>query len=86
MAETIWKFPVDVNPVEMPLGARIVHFGVQNHVPMVWAIVDPEVSLTRPHRFVAVGTGHPIPTAATYVGTWHDGPFVWHIFEELTDG
>lgn len=85
---TIWKFPIDLSQgprvaIDMPMDAKILTLQVQNGVPCLWALVDPSAPIeTKP--FVVVGTGHEKPIHATaYVGTWQDGPFVWHLFAEL---
>lgn len=83
---SVWKFPLGVRlddkaaEVTMPAGAAIVHFALQGGEPTVWAQVDsdeaPEV-----RRFRIFGTGHPLPRGSRHVGTYGDGPFVWHVFE-----
>lgn len=92
----IFKFPLPIAPddetgeVTMPAGAQVVHFeaypygsqGSAQPKPTVWALVDddeePEV-----RRFRIYGTGHPLPRHSRHVGTYGDGPFVWHVFELL---
>jgi hypothetical protein len=70
--------------VNMPAGAEILRLAVQRGVPTIWARVDPDADrVTR--TFQIFGTGNPIPPAAKYVGTFDVGPFVWHVFELLTD-
>lgn len=94
---TIWKFPLEFTrfgayegTVEMPRGARIVHFafeyrgpmdsGPRQGIPTVWAEVDDqEVHETR--SFQIFGTGHPLPDGAAHVGTFDAEPFVCHVFD-----
>ena len=81
----VWKYelPLEGQPeVTMPIGAEVLHIGVQGNVPYLWARVDPRDPVgTR--RFLLVGTGHPVPDSATHLGTFmlDDGRFVGHVFE-----
>lgn len=79
----IWKFPIEMgaNKIEMPNGAVVLTVQLQNDIPCLWAIVNPEeASNTR--VFHIHGTGHPLEVAPRdYVGTFQQGPFVWHVFE-----
>lgn len=82
---TIWKFPfriVDVVELEMPEASHILHVDCQHGVPCIWAVVDPErAPVVR--RFRLFGTGHPITgTLGKHIGTFQQGGFVWHMFEE----
>lgn len=70
--------------VNMPAGAEILHFGLQREVPTIWARVKADAErVTR--TFQIFGTGQTIPPCAEYIGTFHAGPFVWHVFEMLSD-
>jgi hypothetical protein len=87
MVKAVWKFPVTVDDfveIEMPEGAKLLHFGLQDEVPMLWALVDPDAPMA-PRRFRFAGTGHIIDGSLSldYVGTIiaHMGRFVWHLFE-----
>lgn len=64
--------------IEMPIGARIVHLGMQDGAIMAWAEVTPDQHLTL-RRFVTFGTGREFK--GTYVGTVLDGTRVWHVIE-----
>ncbi len=89
---SIWKWNLQFRAdsptytCDIPEGAQIVHFGMQpdltwgGAVPTVWALVDSD-SPPEPRRFQILGTGHPLPRGARHVGTYGDGPFVWHVFE-----
>jgi hypothetical protein len=94
---TIWKYElelVDVQIIEMPAGAHLLHvarqesaardFGIvlSQHTPTLWAMVDDEAPKVR--RLIGiVGTGNPAPiwASAVYVGTAQCPPFVWHVFD-----
>lgn len=80
----IWKYPVKGThfALAMPEGARVLSVQIQHGEPVLWALVDPE-GIRRERRFAIVGTGHDFDaTALNYVGTFQEGPFVWHLFEE----
>ncbi len=85
-AVTIWKFQFDIGDaveIEMPGDdAHILHVECQMGFPCVWAMVDPEKALVT-RRFRLFGTGHPITdVVGKHVGTFQQGPLVWHMFEE----
>lgn len=84
---TIWKFPISIidRPrVRMPGGAEIIHVGLDPEgVPCLWALVDSD---EKPiiYDFWLCGTGNRIPDnlyANRHVGSFVEGPFVWHVFQ-----
>jgi hypothetical protein len=77
----IWKYQVE-NLIEMPKEAEILTVKVQDSFNVcIWAKVDPEKE-TEIRAFEVIGTGHPFDdTNKEYIGTYLDGPFVWHLFE-----
>lgn len=92
---TVWKFPFALSEptslvqpgntplwrFHMPIEAKVLTVQPQRHLPTVWAEVDPDDVDTLPRWFTVVGTGHPLPDwEMSYVGTWQDGPFVWHLY------
>lgn len=84
----IWKFQVE-NVIEMPKGAEILTVQTQAMAnrytfdPYIWAKVDPR-NETEIRKFEVIGTGHQFDdTGKEYIGTYFDGPFVWHLFEIL---
>lgn len=81
---TIHKFQLTAPEIPMPANAEVCTFQFQHGVPTIWAIVDTDdvVELRRFHIF---GTGHELPDEdrCAYVGTYQDGPMVWHLFELL---
>lgn len=80
--KTIWKFELakPVCRVDMPVCAKVIRVGRQGASICLWAIVESDNSLEK-RLFAVVGTGHPIPHDGRYLGSWDDGPFVWHLFE-----
>lgn len=88
MARTVHKFEVSANnafgPVELPIGARIVHTDVQHTRVFVWALVDPAAETT--DRLLGYfATGHLVPEQGLYIGSCPDREFglVWHVFEGI---
>ena len=81
---TIYKYPIinvdDVVTLEMPDGAQVLHVGEQLGLICIWALVNPYAQIA-PRTFAIRGTGHPVGSGLTYLGTAHINPFVWHIFE-----
>lgn len=85
----IWKFPFPVQDditIEMPAFAEILHVDVQNGVPTLWAIVDPQ-HVNDKRTFHLYGTGHEmhIDTNEKHIGSFlmYDGSLVFHLFEVL---
>lgn len=83
---TIYKYPITTpdsdNKVHlyMPSSAVPLHVNVQGGQPMLWAMVDTREPL-REHVFYLYGTGHDCNRHhSEYVGTFFDGPYVWHLF------
>ena len=78
--KTIWKYELQLDDfsIVMPMGSKIIT--VENG--FLWAIVDPD-NEDESREFAVHGTGHPIThqNSKEYVGTWFEGPFVWHLFE-----
>jgi|WetSurMetagenome_2_1015567.scaffolds.fasta_scaffold144668_5 hypothetical protein len=82
----IYKYSLELalSPiVTMPKGAEVLSVGVQHDIIVLWAKVDP-MAANRWYQFYVVGTGYDAPDNAKYIGTVQQGPFVWHIFMELT--
>ena len=85
MIKQIWKYKVE-NIIEMPKGAEILSVQIQNGQMFnacIWVKVNPENELEK-RKFVVIGTGHSFDdTNMKYIGTYQDGPFVWHLFEDV---
>lgn len=92
---TIYKYPLLLlqaavgQSVTMPLGAEIRMVGLDpTGAPCIWAEVlalkSSEIEEER-RTFWLYGTGTPIAVAdgLKYVGSWVQGEFVWHLYEEL---
>jgi hypothetical protein len=87
MAHAIWKYPLEIvdylQGKSMPEGAQIVHVGLQNNIPTIWALVE---TTKRPEDrfFGIIGTGHEFSGEHwKHVGTCEPDQLglVWHVLE-----
>lgn len=86
MRTAIWKVSVQVDDHWHEVAAgRIVHVACQ--ATPDWVDIWFENADMKTRKFTVVGTGHPIPENAEYVGTALavGGALVWHVVES-TDG
>ena len=83
MVKQIWKYTVE-NIIEIPKGAEVLTVQMQGPFnPCIWVKVDPENELEK-RQFVVIGTGQSFDdTNYEYIGTYQDGPLVWHLFEKV---
>ena len=79
---TIWKYPLtQAFSQDISKGARIVHAGKDPRgESCLWAEIDPDAD-TEMRHFRVIGTGHIVPENAEHVGSYIDGPFMWHVYE-----
>ena len=89
--KAVWKYEVPVRDevaLQMPQGAKLLHFGLQQEQQCLWALVSP-CAPRRVRRFRLAGTGHPIAEAGEYVGTVLrvKDRIVFHLFDlgEVSD-
>ena len=91
----IYKYHVDDNytDIEMPYGARILRADYHNGGTYIWAMVDIDyIDSSVPHEkrtFCVFGTGQEFDHTGRqldYINTFYQGPFVWHVFEEVQNG
>jgi hypothetical protein len=81
----IYKYPVPIDDrfvIQMPLGAFIMTVQMQKSEPQIWALVDPDRSLTN-RVFYLYGTGMEVNPELIYIGTFQmlGGSLVYHLFE-----
>ena len=78
----VWKFPLRRDEfIDMPAGAELLHVDTQGGTPMLWALVSLDNDAVV-RRVSVVGTGWDMPVKpGKYVGTYMDGPFVFHVFD-----
>ena len=71
----------DIFMLSLPTKAKILSVQMQHNKPVLWALIDTE-QIPETRIFKVAGTGHPImEKIKQHIGTWQDGPFVWHLFE-----
>jgi hypothetical protein len=83
--KVVYKYEIapDKRSAEMPLDSKILKVDMQGDALMLWVEhgwVDGNTVRTVRH-FEVYGTGQPIPLHTEHVGTFFDGPFVWHVYE-----
>jgi hypothetical protein len=84
--KAIHKFPLFGTPgsqiiMNMPAGAKLLTMQLQGGVPTIWAEVDTDNPM-EPRKIATFGTGWELPEEpGQYVGTFQEGPFVWHVYE-----
>lgn len=81
---TVYKYKLVTDIIKMPVGAKILHVGLQHKELYAWALVDP--TKTETDTLIVKGTGHPInggDTAGKFWGTHllYDGEIVLHVWE-----
>lgn len=92
-AQVIWKYPLKLVPrqaVSFHQPGQLLHLGLDGEgVLCAWSTASPGGE-ARERIFHIVGTGHAIPQPPgkrlQYMRSVTQGPFVWHIFEELDHG
>lgn len=86
--KAIYKYPIaviDEQTIEIPLGGQILAVQMQNEIPCMWVLVDPQHVIVK-RDFRIYGTGQQIPdSAGLYIGTFQlrGGMLVFHLFEQL---
>lgn len=90
--KSVYKYPLNMNNrqlLELPwspeVPPEIVQVADQFGVPTVWAVVDPNATLTVKYALRIFGTGHEVDESVDlkYLGCSFSGPFVWHVFQEV---
>jgi len=83
--KTIWKYELKpVTTLQVPIGAKTLCVQVQDNLPCIWMLVDPE-NKKESRTFNVYGTGQIIlEKSGEYVGTiqMNKGALVFHIFEQ----
>lgn len=89
---TVYKYMIPLEgefTLELPAGAKIRHFGIQDGSPKIWAEVNPFAPLAT-RSFRLIGTGRPLEPGLGYFGTaimqlspttLPGNSLVWHLYE-----
>ncbi len=82
---TIWKFSLQIGDTVLNLrdGYRILSLQMQNDVPTIWVLLDPDRPMTAT-KIICRGTGHHFNERemGEYIGSvvTQGDAFVWHSF------
>lgn len=80
----VYKYHLGIHPrtsIALPVGAKFLHAGQQTHEYFMWFEVD-STALVEDRIFTVHGTGHDITSPYdVWLGTFQDGPYVWHVYE-----
>lgn len=93
MTTAVWKFCLSLKRqlqlVDMPVGAKVVHVHEQRHESWSWVCMWAEVDPNAPpvtRMFGIFATGQPIDFPVfRYIGTAHIDWTVWHVYEAVQD-
>jgi hypothetical protein len=85
MLKVTFNLTSDTTRVSLPRDAVIRHVDDQHGMVAIWfeadvAHLDGAVPVWDRY-FTTRGTGQPIPDGGVHLGTFKQGPFVWHVFE-----
>lgn len=84
---TVYKYRLNITDeqrieVQKEAGSpcSIVHVGLDPAgVPCIWMELTPGGYIER-HVIHIVGTGNPISGSLSHIGSFVQGPFVWHVY------
>ena len=83
----VYKYQLngDISSVDLPIGSKVVKFGVQRGIFQIWVDLDDEETTRYPRHFQVFGTGWTnIPSIAEHIETiFDDDEYVWHLYEVL---
>ena len=85
--KTVWKYPAMLNDefsLKLPYGAEGLCVQLQNGIPTMWILVNPDEDVYEDRKFLCRGTGHPIECEIRYIGTYQASTLVFHIFEDVS--
>ena len=69
--------------IPIPKDGKVLHVGMQGGRIMMWVEVNNTATEQRKYTTLPTGTEFFRPPNAHHIGTVFDGPFVWHIYEEI---
>ena len=83
----IFKYQLEttsVQEIEMPEAAEVLTVQIQNEVPCIWVLVEPNSAVIK-RTFEIFGTGYDVPENVNrkYIGTYQHYRGVFHCFEIL---
>lgn len=86
MERTVWKYTlewIDYEEIEMPMGAAVLHVGVQDGKLCLWCLVSPDAELVKRRFRIAGNDQISLRPPFVHLGTVviGGGSLVFHIFE-----
>lgn len=82
MARTVWKFPIKPEfTLSLAPTAVVRLVDAQGDVATMWIETDPDAGVMEERWFRVFGTGHEISDHWSWVASWQQPPFVWHLYE-----
>ncbi len=79
----VFKYPIPRNRskfgVVLPVGYKFIRVSFQDEQLQMWCEVEDN-KRSEQANFQCFGTGHEIPLSATWLATYDDGPFVFHLY------
>ena len=83
--KTIFKYVLamgDLQHIPMPKGAEVLAVQTQDDLPCLWALCDKHAPyVSRTVKIVGTGWTEADIQRDQYIGTFQQGPFVWHVFD-----
>lgn len=77
----IWKHRIPAAALKLPVGASIIHAGLDpDGLPCIWEVHREGAPAAPARSFVVVQTAEPFP-GGTHLGSWLAGSRMWHAFE-----
>ena len=82
--KTIWKFKIELGEFVLEVPKDFMVIKVANGLMWIEGSFHDinNKGVARTVIFTVVGTGHPVPEAFEYVGTYFEGTYVWHVYKE----
>ena len=83
----IWKFPLvrdsGKQDILLPVYSTVIHVGMQDSHLHIWVEVNQDTSMSRRKYFRVIATGEAFTDEdkMLYIGTVHDGPYIWHVYQ-----
>ncbi len=70
--------------MNLPAHAKFLRVNMQDGRTACWFEVDlEECRMIETRTFLIVGTGQIFSEGLTYLQTFFEGPFVWHLYEDV---
>ncbi len=73
--KTIYKYTLDSQDctLQLPKGSELLTVKLQNQIPTLWALVNPNTSQSEERHICIVGTGWQVEDNMKYITTYMDG-------------